>query len=134
MSGRLEVAWVLTIGDELLRGEIVDSNKSYLSERLLRLDLETARHVTVGDDPEEIEAQLRSGAATARVILVSGGLGPTRDDITTEVVASTSVRYGEGYRRISGGELPRPGEGLPCLPGQSSWRMSMVILILCSAC
>jgi nicotinamide-nucleotide amidase len=86
------VAWVLTIGDELLRGEIVDSNKSYLSERLLRLDLETARHVTVADDPEEIETQLRAGAAIARVILVSGGLGPTRDDITTEVVAKAFGR------------------------------------------
>ena len=43
-------AWVLTIGDELLRGEIVDSNKSFLSQRLLQLDLETERHVTVADD------------------------------------------------------------------------------------
>jgi len=89
---RQQVAWVLTIGDELLRGEIVDSNKSYLSERLLRLDLETSRHVTVGDDPAEIRAQLRAGASSARVILVSGGLGPTRDDITTEVVAESLGR------------------------------------------
>jgi nicotinamide-nucleotide amidase len=90
--GRREVAWVLTIGDELLRGEVVDSNKSYLCERLLRLDLETARQVTVGDDAVEIETQLRMGASAARVILVSGGLGPTRDDITTEVVARTFGR------------------------------------------
>ena len=85
-------AWVLTIGDELLRGEIVDSNKSFLSQRLLQLDLETARHVTIADDAGEIEATLREAAARARVVLISGGLGPTRDDITTEVVAGTFGR------------------------------------------
>ncbi len=85
-------AWVLTIGDELLRGEIVDSNKSFLSQRLLELDLEVARHVTVADESAEIEATLREAAARARVVLISGGLGPTRDDITTGVVAKTFGR------------------------------------------
>jgi nicotinamide-nucleotide amidase len=90
------VAWVLTIGDELLRGEIVDSNKSFLSERLLQLDIETTRHVTVADDAAEIAAQLRAAAEHARVVLISGGLGPTRDDITTAVVAET---FGRPLRR-----------------------------------
>ena len=85
-------AWVLTIGDELLRGEIVDSNKSFLSQRLLQLDLEAARHVTVPDEPGEIEAILHEASARARVVLISGGLGPTRDDITTEVVARSFGR------------------------------------------
>jgi len=84
--------WVITIGDELLRGEIVDSNKSHLSERMLALDLESARHVSVPDDPAAIEEVLREAAARARVVLVSGGLGPTRDDITTEVAARTFGR------------------------------------------
>ena len=84
--------WVVTIGDELLRGEIVDSNKSHLSERMLALDLETTRHVSVPDDPAAIEEVLRDAAARARVVLVSGGLGPTRDDITTEVAARTFGR------------------------------------------
>lgn len=97
-------AWVLTIGDELLRGEIVDSNKSFLSERLLQLDIETTRHVTVADDEAEIAAQLRAAAEHARVVLVSGGLGPTRDDITTAVLAKTFgrllVRRPEEVERI----------------------------------
>jgi len=84
--------WVLTIGDELLRGEIVDSNKSHLSQRMLALDLESARHVSVPDDPAAIEEVLREAAARARVVLVSGGLGPTRDDLTTEVAARTFGR------------------------------------------
>ena len=85
-------AWVITIGDELLRGEIVDSNKSFLSERLLQLDLETLRHVSVADHADAIAEVLSEGARRARVVLVSGGLGPTRDDITTEVAARTFGR------------------------------------------
>ncbi len=92
MSASRDGAWVLTIGDELLRGEIVDSNKSFLSERLLRLDLETARHVSVPDSPPEIREVLLEAARRARVVLCSGGLGPTRDDLTTEVVAATFGR------------------------------------------
>lgn len=82
-----EPVWVVTIGDELLRGEIVDSNKSHLSQRMLALELETTRHVSVPDDAQQIEEVLRQAAARARFVLVSGGLGPTRDDITTEVAA-----------------------------------------------
>ncbi len=82
-------AWVITIGDELMRGETVDSNKSFFSERLLRLDLATARHVSVGDDASRIEEVIRDAARRARVVLSSGGLGPTRDDITTEGIART---------------------------------------------
>ena len=91
MSAR-EPVWVVTIGDELLRGEIVDSNKSHLSERMLGLELESTRHVSVPDDPALIEEVLRQAAARARVVLVSGGLGPTRDDLTTEVAARTFGR------------------------------------------
>jgi nicotinamide-nucleotide amidase len=82
-------AEVLTIGDELLRGEIVDSNKSFLSDRLLSLDIETHYHASVRDDPPAmIDAFLRA-AERSDVVLVSGGLGPTRDDLTSEVLAKT---------------------------------------------
>ena len=85
-------AWIVTIGDELLRGEIVDSNKSFLSERLLLVELECERHVTVADDRAAIEETLREAARRARVVLVTGGLGPTLDDITTEVAAAAFGR------------------------------------------
>jgi nicotinamide-nucleotide amidase len=78
---------VLTIGDELLRGEIVDSNKSFLSDRLLRFDIETRFHASVCDDPVDMTDAFRRAAERADVVLVSGGLGPTRDDITLEVLA-----------------------------------------------
>jgi nicotinamide-nucleotide amidase len=80
-------AEVLTIGDELLRGEIVDSNKSFLSDRLLGLDVETHYHASVRDDPENMIDAFRRAAERADVVLVSGGLGPTRDDLTSEVLA-----------------------------------------------
>jgi nicotinamide-nucleotide amidase len=80
-------AEILTIGDELLRGEIVDSNKSFLSERLLTLDIETCWHSSVRDDPDDMRDAFRRAAERSEVVLVSGGLGPTRDDLTTEVLA-----------------------------------------------
>jgi nicotinamide-nucleotide amidase len=89
-------AEVLTIGDELLRGEIVDTNKSWLSERLLRLDVETRFHASVCDDPADMADAFRRAAGRADVVLVSGGLGPTRDDITLEVLART---FGRELRR-----------------------------------
>ncbi len=85
-------AEILTIGDELLRGEIVDSNKSFLSDRLLALDIETHFHTSVRDDPDDMTDAFRRAAARSDVTLVSGGLGPTRDDLTTEVLAAAFGR------------------------------------------
>jgi len=59
---------------------------------MLALELETARHVSVPDDPAMMEEILREAARRARVVLVSGGLGPTRDDLTTEIAAKTFGR------------------------------------------
>ncbi len=85
-------AEVLTIGDELLRGEIVDSNKSFLSDRLLSLDIETHYHASVRDVPADMTDAFRRAAERSDVVLVSGGLGPTRDDLTSEVLASSFGR------------------------------------------
>lgn len=85
-------AEILTIGDELLRGEIVDSNKSFLAERLLALDVETRFQATVADLREDMTDAFRRAAARADVVIVSGGLGPTRDDLTIAVLAETFGR------------------------------------------
>lgn len=85
-------AEILTIGDELLRGEIVDTNKSLLADRLLGVDVETRFQATVGDDPAEMTDAFLRAAGRADVVLVSGGLGPTRDDLTAEVLARTFER------------------------------------------
>ena len=86
------IAEILTVGDEILRGEIVDSNKAFLAEQLLTLEIECDHQVSVRDDPEDMTDALRRAVGRSDVVLVSGGLGPTRDDLTTEIVASTFGR------------------------------------------
>ncbi len=85
-------AEVLTIGDELLRGEIVDSNKAFLSDRLLSLDVETHYHASVRDVPADMIDAFRRAAERSDIVLVSGGLGPTRDDLTAESLAQAFGR------------------------------------------
>ena len=85
-------AEILTIGDELLRGEIVDSNKAFLSERLLSLDIECHYQTSVRDDPADMIDAFRLAVTRSGVVLVSGGLGPTRDDLTAQVLADTFGR------------------------------------------
>ncbi|HEY8030148.1 MAG TPA: CinA family nicotinamide mononucleotide deamidase-related protein [Gaiellaceae bacterium] len=85
MSARPRAIVVVT-GSELVRGERTDRNGPFLASEALRLGLEPARIVIVGDAPDELEAALREGIE-ADVCLVSGGLGPTHDDRTVEMVA-----------------------------------------------
>ena len=85
-------AEIITVGDELLRGEIVDSNKARIAERLLMLDLDCRFQVSVLDDREDMRDAFLRAAERSDVVLVSGGLGPTRDDLTTEVLADTFGR------------------------------------------
>ena len=85
-------AEILTIGDEILRGEIVDSNKAFLSERLLDYDVECRFQTSVRDDPADMIDAFRRAVSRSDVVLVSGGLGPTRDDLTVKVLADTFGR------------------------------------------
>jgi competence/damage-inducible protein CinA-like protein len=81
-------AGIVVTGTEVLTGRIQDRNGPWLSDRLLELGVELA-HITIcGDRPQDIEAQLRFMAdQDVDLILTSGGLGPTADDMTVEVVA-----------------------------------------------
>jgi len=85
-------AEILTIGDEVMRGEIVDSNKALIAQRLLGLDIECHHQVSVRDDREDMRDAFVRGVTRSDFMLVSGGLGPTRDDITSEVIAETFGR------------------------------------------
>jgi len=80
-------AEILTIGDELCRGEIVDTNSSWLAAELWDLDV-TARWMTsVRDDAEDMRGAFRLAAGRADLVVCSGGLGPTEDDLTVDVVS-----------------------------------------------
>lgn len=79
-------AEILTVGDELLRGDVVDENSAWLATRLGQLGLEVRRSVSVGDDMEPLVRQLQRCAARCDLLVITGGLGPTDDDRTTEAV------------------------------------------------
>jgi nicotinamide-nucleotide amidase len=85
-------AELLPIGDEVMRGEIVDSNKSLLAQRLLGLDIECHYQASIRDDSDNMRDAFERAATRSDIVLVSGGLGPTRDDVTTEVLAATFGR------------------------------------------
>lgn len=80
-------AVAVVTGSELVRGERTDLNGPFYMREALKLGLEPARIHVVGDDPSELERVLREAAGDADICLVSGGLGPTHDDRTVELVA-----------------------------------------------
>ncbi len=80
-------AEILTIGTEILLGEINDTNASYLARKMREIGLDVYRKTTVGDNPQRIAAFIREAFTRCQVILSTGGLGPTVDDPTREAVA-----------------------------------------------
>src|SRR5215510_2418167 len=80
-------AALLAIGDEVLRGEIANSNAAFIAERLFEAGIEIAEHVVVSDDPQAIRTALVRLRAEVDVVVATGGLGPTEDDRTVDVVA-----------------------------------------------
>jgi nicotinamide-nucleotide amidase len=97
-------AVVVVTGSELVRGDRSDLNGPFLAAELLRLGVEPARIVIVGDREDELEAALAEGLR-AELCVVSGGLGPTHDDRTVELVARAAgvgLRLDEGLHREIG--------------------------------
>lgn len=88
-------AEIVTTGTELLLGEILNTNVQYLSRRLNSMGFDVLYHTTVGDNPERMQAVLEKAMERADIIITSGGLGPTRGDITKEMVMQ--VCHTESY-------------------------------------
>src|SRR4051812_35485311 len=80
-------AAIFSIGTELTRGEIVNTNASWLSAELTAIGFEVSEAVTVDDDPARIVAALTRLAGVHEVVVATGGLGPTTDDLTSAAVA-----------------------------------------------
>jgi len=89
-AGKRVRAHLLTIGDELLAGDVIDRNKAWMGRRCRALGVEVVRASTVRDRVEEIVAAMREAAEQAELCLVSGGLGPTTDDLTAESAAAAA--------------------------------------------
>ena len=75
-------ASIITIGDELLIGQVVDSNSAWMAQQLNKAGIRVCRRVAVGDVWDEIWNALDEESKHADIILITGGLGPTADDIT----------------------------------------------------
>jgi nicotinamide-nucleotide amidase len=83
---------IVVTGSELVRGERADLNGPFLARSLLALGVEPARIQIVGDNPDELEEAVRDAVGSADLVACSGGLGPTHDDRTVEVVAKVAGR------------------------------------------
>ena len=86
MNSKQANATLLSIGDELLLGEIVDTNKPYIAQALLPLGIKVAAMETTGDELHEIVAAFGRALDRAQIVIATGGLGPTDDDLTLEAL------------------------------------------------
>lgn len=80
-------AAVLAIGTELMRGELINGNAAWLSEQLTALGVEVMEHAAVADDSQRVRATLARFGREVKLIVCTGGLGPTSDDLTAQAVA-----------------------------------------------
>ena len=97
-------AEIICVGTEILLGNIVNTNAAYLSERLASLGISVFFETTVGDNPERLENVIRQGLERSDILILSGGLGPTKDDLTKEIATKACgqglVEDEEALRRL----------------------------------
>jgi nicotinamide-nucleotide amidase len=105
-NGRRDIksAEIVTIGTEMLLGDLVDTNTAWISQRLAALGVSMYRHTTVGDNNDRIIGALRDAASRADLVVTTGGLGPTSDDLTNACLGMLTgrpmVEYPEARRHI----------------------------------
>lgn len=87
MLSRSLIAEILCTGEELLLGDIVNTNAAFLSAELTELGLSVYHHSVVGDDPKRLSECVDEALVRSDIVIISGGLGPTKDDLTKETVA-----------------------------------------------
>lgn len=106
-------AEIITIGDELLIGQVVDTNSAWIGQELNKIGIEVLRIVSIRDREEEITEAIDNAMKRVNIVLVTGGLGPTKDDITkqtlcnyfhTELIFSKEVF--ENIKRVLAGKIP----------------------------
>ncbi len=116
----------ISVGTEILLGNIVNTNAAYLSERCAALGLSCYHQSVVGDNEERLMETVRLGLSRSDILILSGGLGPTKDDLTKEVTAKvfgrelyedehTKERIKEYFRRVRSGQVT-----------PNNWKQAMV--------
>lgn len=95
---------IITIGDEILIGQIIDTNSAWIAACLGEIGVSIRRKYSIGDRREEIISAVEESMAKAEITIITGGLGPTKDDITKRVLAeifnSPMVCHTETYERV----------------------------------
>ena len=81
------IAEILSVGTELLMGQIANTDAQFISRRLGELGVTIYRHSTVGDNPARVREALQEALSRSDMVITTGGLGPTEDDLTKEMVA-----------------------------------------------
>ena len=89
-------AIIITIGDELLNGQTIDTNSAYIAKALNKIGVSVVERIAIGDDVKQILDTLKMSAEKAGIIITTGGLGPTNDDITKKAIATY---FGVGFKR-----------------------------------
>ncbi len=114
----MPVAEIISIGNELLQGRMDDTNATYVSRRLTELGIHVKYRSASGDGKEDITAALRVASGRADIVISTGGLGPTHDDVTRPVIAAffgdrlevrEELRDGILQRFVDRGLNPAPG-------------------------
>ncbi|WP_064093643.1 competence/damage-inducible protein A [Rossellomorea aquimaris] len=82
-------AEIIAVGSELLLGQIANTNAQFISEQLAELGVNVYYHTTVGDNTERLEQAIATAEGRADLLIFTGGLGPTKDDLTKETIART---------------------------------------------
>ena len=85
------IAELISVGTEILLGNIVNTNSAYLSEKCAQLGLSVYYQTVVGDNEERMKMTIKSALERSDVIILTGGLGPTEDDLTKEITAEVMV-------------------------------------------
>jgi nicotinamide-nucleotide amidase len=85
-------AEIIAIGSELLLGQLVDTNSSYIAKRLAENGIELVQTTTVGDDLQRMKEVIREATERSQIVITTGGIGPTEDDLTREAIAEVFHR------------------------------------------
>jgi nicotinamide-nucleotide amidase len=100
----IESAEIVTVGTEMLLGDLVDTNTAWISQRLAELGVGIYRHTTVGDNADRIVAALREASSRSDLVVTTGGLGPTSDDLTNACLSTLTgremVEFGEAREHV----------------------------------
>lgn len=151
-------AAIISVGDELILGQTLDTNSKWISERLSEVNIRVVEHVTVEDDSEAQRGALLRLAARVRLVIVTGGLGPTADDLTRQALAGamgdslvtddaaleaieamfrargrgiTDLQRAQAQRPSGGESLPNPHGTAPGLYGRIATGRGMSCDVFC---